>query len=135
MSQEKKASEQISAFLKFLEQAEKDYEWAIQEESKAEMLTQDYLHQLELVPLTYHDRAKVAKQLRECRIHRRAAKDILIVNGSIVDFVRTEKGKVLISQLQQVVGKVRKEERHMQERTYTPKVLKQEEFQLSESRP
>ena len=89
MSEEKKLSEQISEFLKLLEQVEKDYAWAIQEESKSEMLTQDYLHQLELVPFTYHERAKVAKQLRDCRVHRRAMKDIMIVNGPIVDFIRT----------------------------------------------
>ena len=130
MSEEKKLSEQISEFLKLLEQVEKDYAWAIQEESKSEMLTQDYLHQLELVPFTYHERAKVAKQLRDCRVHRRAMKDIMIVNGPIVDFIRTEKGKVLISQLQQVVGKVRKEERHLQERAYNPKVLSKDKFAI-----
>ena len=52
MNEERKLSEQISNFLKLLEQVEKDYTWAIQEEVQAENLTQDYLHQLELLPFT-----------------------------------------------------------------------------------
>ena len=128
MSDEKKLSEQISNFLKLLEQVEKDYAWAIQEEVQAENLTQDYLHQLELLPFTYQERAKIAKKLSECRIQRRAMKDTIMLNGPVVEFLETEKGKVLIAQLQQVLGKVRKGERIIKERTYTPKVLSQEAF-------
>ena len=62
MSEEKKLSEQISEFLKLLERAEKEYTWAIQEEMQAENLTQDYLHQLELMPFTYHERTQIAKK-------------------------------------------------------------------------
>ena len=128
MNDEKKLSEQISEFLKLLEQVEKDYTWAIQEEAQAENLTQDYLHQLELLPFTYQERAKIAKKLSECRIQRRAMKDTIMLNGRVVDFLETEKGKALIAQLQQVLGKVRKGERIIKERTYTPKVLSQEAF-------
>ena len=128
MSEEKKLSEQISEFLKLLEQVEKDYAWAIQEEVQAENLTQDYLHQLELFPISYHERSKIAKKLSECRIQRRAMKDTIMLNGPVVEFLETEKGKILIAQLQQVLGKVRKGERIIKERTYTPKVLSQEDF-------
>lgn len=128
MNEERKLSELISDFLKFLEQVEKDYTWAIQEEVQAENLTQDYLHQLELLPFTYHERAKIAKKLSECRVQRRAMKDTIMLNGPVVEFLETEKGKVLIAQLQQVLGKVRKGERIIKERTYTPKVLCQEAF-------
>ena len=128
MNEERKLSEQISVFLKFLEQVEKDYAWAIHEEAQAENLTQDYLHQLELLPFSYHERAKIAKKLSECRIQRRAIKDTIMLNGPVVEFLETEKGKALIAQLQQVLGKVRKGERIIKERTYTPKVLCQEAF-------
>ena len=129
MSEEKRLSDQISEFLKLLEQIEKDFEWAIQAEAQDENLTQDYLHQLELLPFSYHDRAKTAEKLKDCRIHRRAMKDTIAITAPIVDFARSEKGKVLISNLQQVLGKVRKEERRLEERTYTPKVLSKEDFQ------
>lgn len=128
MNKETKISEQISAFLKFLERIEKDYAWALQEESKAESQTQDHLHQLELLEFSHHEQAKIAKQLKECRIRRRSMKDTILVCTPIVEFLGSEKGKMLISQLQQVLGKVRKEERHLEERTYTPKVLSKEDF-------
>lgn len=128
MNEERKLSEQISNFLKLLEQVEKDYAWAIQEEAQAENLTQNYLHQLELLPFSYHERAKIAKKLSECRIQRRAMKDTIMLNGPVVEFLETEKGKALIAQLQQVLGKVRKGERIIKERAYTPKVLSQEAF-------
>lgn len=128
MNEETKTSEQISTFLKFLERIEKDYAWAQQEESKAESQTQDHLHQLELLEFSYHDQAKIAKQLKECRIRRRSMKDTILVYTPIVEFIESEKGKMLIGQLQQVLGKVRKEERRLEERTYTPKVLSKEEF-------
>ena len=128
MNEELKTSEQISAFLKFLERIQKDYAWALQEESKADAESQDRLHQLELFELSYHDQAKIAKQLKECRTRRRSMKDAILVYTPIVEFLESEKGKLLIGQLQQVLGKVRKEERRLEERTYTPKVLSKEDF-------
>lgn len=128
MHKDMKASDQISTFLKFLEGIEKDYNWALEEESKADGESQDWLHQLELLSLSYHDQAKIARQLKECRIRRRMMKDTIQVYTPIVDFIESDKGKMLISQLQQVLGKVRKEERRLEERTYTPRVLSKEEF-------
>lgn len=117
MNAEMKTSEQISAFLRFLERIEKDYAWALQEESKAEAESQDRLHQLEFLGLSYHDQSKIAKQLKECRIRRRVMKDTILVYTPIMEFIESEKGKMLIGQLQQVLGKVRKEERRLGERT------------------
>ena len=128
MNKEMEISTEISAFLKFLERVEKDYAWALQEESKAESQTQDHLHQLELLEFSHHEQAKIAKQLKECRIRRRSMKDTILVYTPIVEFLESEKGKMLIGQLQQVLGKVRKEERRLEERTYTPKVLSKEDF-------
>ena len=130
MDELQKTSEEISRFLKFLEQTEKDYAWAIEEMNRAENLTQDYLHQLELLPSTYHGRAHLAKRLKECRIRRRRMKDTFVVYGPVVELLRTERGKLIVNQLQQVLGKVRKEEKFLEERKYTPKVMKKEEFQI-----
>jgi hypothetical protein len=128
MNKEMEISTEISAFLKFLERVEKDYAWALQEESKADAESQDRLHQLELLDFSYHDQARIARQLKECRIRRRSMKDTILVCTPIVEFIESEKGKMLISQLQQVLGRVRKEERRLEERTYTPKVLSSEDF-------
>ena len=98
------------------------------EETRLEKLTQDYLHLLELTDLSYHDRAKLAEKLKDCRIQRRTAKDMVAVLEPIVEFLSTERGKVLISQLQQVLGKIRKAEKYIEQRSYTPKVLNKEVF-------
>lgn len=128
MDELQKTSEEISRFLKFLEQTEQDYVWAAENMNRAEGLTQDLLHQLELQPSTYHSRANLAKRLKECRVQRRKMKDMFVVYGPVVELLRNEKGKLMVSQLQQVLGKVRKHERYLEERRYTPKVMKPEEF-------
>ena len=56
-------------------------------------------------------------------------KDTIVLNGLVVEFLETEKGKALIAQLWQVLGKVEKGERVIKERTNTPKVLSPEDFQ------
>ena len=122
-------SEVISEFLRLLEQSQKDYVWAIEEETRLERLTQDYLHMIELTDLSYHDRAKIAAKLKECRVQRREAKDTVNILEPVVEFLNNERGKMLISQLQQVLGKVRKAEKYIDQRTYTPKVLSEAEFQ------
>lgn len=122
-------SEWLSMFLQNMDQYAKDYEWAVQEETRLERLTQDYLHLLELAELDYHGRAKLAAKLREHRIQRRAAKDTVIVLEPIVEFLNSERGKLLIGQLQQVLGKVRKAEKYIDQRTYTPKVLERDVFE------
>ena len=131
MGELQKTSEVISRFLKFLEQMEKDYSWAIEEMKQMESMTQDYLHQLELLPSTYHSRAQLATRMKECRVRRRKMKDTVAIYGPIVDLLRTDKGKMIVNQLQQVLGRVRKEEKFREERKYNPKVMKKEEFQLA----
>lgn len=121
-------SETVSRFLLDMDQAQKDYNWALQEESRMEKLTQDYLHMLEFGDLDYRRRAAVAKAIKECRVKRRESKDIINTTEPLVDFFNGERGKMLISQLQQVLGKIRKEEKFIEQRTYIPKVLGQEVF-------
>lgn len=121
-------SEWLSEFLQGMEQTPKDYEWA-QEETRLEKLTQDYLHLLELSDLNYHDRAKIAGKLKDCRIERRAAKDMIMVLEPVTEFLTSERGKMLISQMQQVLGKVRKAEKYIEQRSYTPKVLSQRDYE------
>lgn len=123
-----KYSETISEFLKQMDQMQKDYDWALQEEDRLEKLTQDYLHMLELTELSYRDRARIAKYIKECRIERRNAKDVIATAAPVVDFLNSEKGKELIGQLQQTLGRVRKAENNIEIRTYMPRVLSKEQF-------
>ena len=123
-------SEEIGRFLRLMEQCQKNYEWATQEEIRQEKLSQDYLHLLELSDLSYHDRAKVAMKLKECRMNRRVAKDTAAILGCVTEFLNNERGKMLTGQLQQVLGKVRKAEKYIDQRSYTPKILSQEDFEM-----
>lgn len=121
-------SDRLSEFLRKLNQLPSDYEWALQKVTRLEKLTQDYLHMLELSELSYHEKAGIAEKLKECRIERRAAKDMTAVLEPITEFLNGERGKLLVGQLQQVLGKMRKAEKQIEQRTYTPKVLSKDDF-------
>lgn len=122
-------SERLSEFLHELNQLPRDYEWALQKVTRLEKLTQDYLHMLELSELSYHEKAGIAEKMKECRIDRRTAKDVTAVLEPITEFLNGERGKLLVSQLQQVLGKMRKAEKQIEQRTYTPKVLSKDDFE------
>lgn len=126
---EQKLSQQISGFLQLMEQAQKSYAYSAEEVQRMEFLTQDYLHKLELQSCSRHARAKVATAIRDCRTVRRQHKDNTIILEPLVSFLQTDKGKLLIPQLQQTLGAVRKAERLTQERQYHPRVLSAEEYE------
>ena len=83
-------SEEIGDFLRLLDQAQKDYAWYKDELHRLEQLQQDYLHMLELQDATYHKRAKIASELRQCRIDRREAKDTIAILDPMVDFLQSD---------------------------------------------
>lgn len=122
-------SQKISDFLKFLSQATSDYSFSKQEVGRLEQLTQDYLHKLELQEGNYHERARVAAAIRRCRLERRIHKDRIAVLEPVVQCMTTDRGKMMVSQLQQMLGDVRKEERATKDRHYVPRVLSQEEYE------
>ena len=126
---EQKLSQQISGFLQLMEQAQKSYAYSAEEVQRMELLTQDYLHKLELQSCSYHARTRVATAIRDCRAERRRHKDNTIILEPLVGFLQTEKGKLLISQLQQTLGAVRRAERATVDRHYHPRVLSAEEYE------
>ena len=126
---EQKISNQISSFLLMLDNAQKSYAYSNEEVERMQLLTVDYLHLLELNSCNYHTRAKVAAAIRDCRTERRQHKDNTIILEPLVSFLQSEKGKLLISQLQQTLGAVRKAERSTQDRQYHPRVLSAEEYE------
>lgn len=126
---EKNTSQQISDFLTFLSGVTEDYKHSQEEVRLLEELTQDYMHKLELQDHTYHQRAKIASALRQCRIDRRFHKDRITVLDPVVQCLTSDKGKLILSQLQQTLGAVRKAERSTQDRRYIPRVLSAEEYE------
>ena len=126
---EKNTSQQIADFLTFLSGVTEDYKHSQEEVRLLEELTQDYMHKLELQDHTYHQRAKIASALRQCRIDRRFHKDRIAILDPVVQCLTSDKGKLILSQLQQTLGAVRKAERSTQDRRYIPRILSAEEYQ------
>lgn len=119
-------SQSVSQFCRMMDDAKKDYAWNYAAVNKADRLTQDYLHKLELDSLDYRQRAKVATQLARCRQMRRECKDTVEVLEPLVDFLESEKGKHLLNLMREVLGRTRKVEERMGTRVYVPRVLEQE---------
>lgn len=121
-------SDRIVDFLALLDQVKADNAFAQDELTRLDQLIQDHLHRLELIDLSYHEQAKVARALKECRIARRAVKDTITVTEPILEFVESERGQMAVNHLQQVLGKVRRAEKNAQLRHYSPRVMSFEEY-------
>ena len=119
-------SNTISDFCKMVTEAKADYEWNRSEVNRLDRLTQDYLHQLELHDLGYHDRAKVATKIADCRKLRRASKDTVEILEPFIEFIDSEKGRQTMNLMREALGKTRKTEKFMETRTYRYKVLEEE---------
>lgn len=128
---EQPLSSEIASLIKRLNQVQQEYDWCHDVEAQMNALSQDYLHQLELVEMTYHERARVATELQRCRINRRAAKDTASISEPLVVFLRSDRGKVLLSHLNEVLGQTRKIEKAMSQRSYIPRVMGLDEFRMS----
>ncbi len=78
--------------------------------------TQDYLHELELVEHTYHERGRIAKELAALRQKRRAAKDMIELATPVVNWAAQNKSA--IESLQRVLGEMRKIDERQLTRVY-----------------
>lgn len=112
----------ISDFCKMVDNAKSDYQWNRDEVNRLDRLTQDYLHMLELDKLDYKQRAKVATQIAKCRQERRASKDTAETLEPLIQFLDSDKGRNMMNLLREVLGKTRKVEERMENRTYRYKV-------------
>lgn len=113
----------IVNFLDMITSAKDDYDWNLDEVIRLDKLTQDYLHMLELEKLDYRQRAKVATKISKCRQLRRASKDTVEVLKPFIEFIDSEKGRQMVNLTKEVLGKTRKVEQRMVDRTYRYRVL------------
>ena len=91
-------------------------------------LTQDYLHALELQDNGYHERARIATALQQCRKDRRPDKDNVYLTEQIAAYLSTKKGQEMIGRLEFLRNMARNIERTAPGRKYTPRVLTQREY-------
>ena len=117
------ASETISSFLDFLKDSTEQYAIEYQNVHEKDQESQDLLHKLELQPLTYHQEAHLAADLKRVRSERRESKDTVTVLEPIKSYC--ESNTTAIKTLERLLGEVRKSEKSLENRVYIPRVLKE----------
>lgn len=121
-------SENVADFLKFIKQAETEYDMALDMMKKCEKLECDLLHQLEIEKLSVGDRNKLATKLRICLQDRRYYKNIVEEYMPLVNILADVDIKKSIHKFEQVLGQIRKAESYHENRKYYPRIMKYEEY-------
>ncbi len=112
-------SQGIESFLSYIRMTEQMNRMAIADEQQSNDETQDILHSLELENHDYHSTAHLALKLKEVRQMRRDAKNTIAQTTPVVEWIEHNRG--VIKGLEQLLGKVRREEKNAEGRIYTPK--------------
>lgn len=89
----------------FIESVERHNEMLITK-GWCESKTQDLLHELELVPHSFNERGRIAKELSEVRQKRREAKNLIEMLSPLVDWYEHQQSSV--NALKRVLGEMRK---------------------------
>ena len=121
-----KASEEIKGFLDFIRGCEVRYKMALEVMETENKRTQDFLHAIEFEPHA-EERSKIATRMRASRITRRESKDTIEELEPLIEFLNIPANKKAVDQLTQILGKVRKAEKYHENRTYHPRVEKNEQ--------
>lgn len=116
-------SKYISDFCAMVDEIQKDFAWNVSEVNRLDKLTQDYLHVLELQDTNYKKRASLATKLANCRRERRESKDTIEILEPLIAFLESEKGKNMMNLMREALGKMRKVEERMKNRSYRFRVL------------
>lgn len=113
-------SEQISNFLNFMNQAEKDYKTSYEMVGICDTQDQDLLHAMENAT-NKRECNKISWDAHENRVQRRKHKDRTAELYPVIKFI--EEHKKSLERLKQVLGEVRKEEEyHDSDRKYYSRV-------------
>ena len=121
-------SEILYAFLSTLDSIDRLYNNNLEKLRERDLMTQDYLHGLELTDFNYAERAKIATKLRNVRRKRRKAKDYIEICEPLEEFIHNSNNQKFISKLKEVLGQVRKLEKSHQNRIYINKIIDKEDW-------
>lgn len=122
---EKRVSEQIKAFLDFVDECMKLNSMAcsgVEDENKRQ---QDLLHAIEFE----NDPDKIAGigiRLHQNRAERRVYKDLFELTDPVVQFFQESPNRKALDQMRQLLGKVRKVEKYHENRVYIPRIKEKE---------
>jgi hypothetical protein len=127
MCREKKVSLSVKEFMDFVSQVKSDYEYSYALVNQLDkQYGTDLAHELELSPSK--DKNKIATKMRTNRLDRRYYKDIVEEIEPVYQLMTDPQHKKTFDMLNQVLGKVRKAEEYHKDRTYHPRVSKQDEI-------
>lgn len=125
---EEPLSEKIECLLDALYAVQQIYAQSNEKVTQLEHLTQDYLHALELEATSYHERARIATVLKQCREARRPYKDNVYLTEPITAYLKSQEGKKFLGKLEHLRNLARNTERSAPGRKYTPRVLTKAEY-------
>lgn len=117
-----KNSEIIANATDFIIKAADKYNCNSEIVTKCNKLVCDIEHELELGDYNRDGLAKLAREIRDAKRERRKAKDIVEELQPVMDFMNEPQNRKLISNLQELVGAIRKVEKYHEHRFYTPRV-------------
>lgn len=125
------ASKKISDFCNFYTEAVNTYCYCKTQMQECDKLTQDILHKIELDETNCDERSKLATQLKYCRKDRRYYKDrveelepfVSLFSDQHSDSKATKRTMNLITNC---LGAVRKQEAYHENRTYKPRIIKED---------
>jgi hypothetical protein len=112
-------SDKIAYFLSYIEEQCKMYDISKDILKECDEATQDLLHKMEIDPVKYKERARLATKLQAVRRQRRTAKDMTEITKIIAIWAKDNKS--IIGSLQRLLGDIRKAEKKQQNRTYIPR--------------
>ena len=124
---DKKVSEQLSDFLKFIRDCNTDKKLYTEYVETEDKKTQDILHKIELNTLKRDEKTKIVTKLQEVRRTRREFKDKIEVVEDICKYFEAPTHISMIRDLEQILGKIRKIEERQGNKIYVPRVLTEEE--------
>lgn len=112
-----KDSEKLSAFLDFLRSSDEELYIVCSIQRDMDQATQDILHHIEMQENTQHEFILEGIALKDIRQKRRNAKDRERILTPVVEWYAANQR--VVNDLQRLLGKVRKEEKSIENRTYT----------------
>ena len=124
---DKKVSEQLSDFLKFIRDCNTDKKLYTEYVETEDKKTQDILHKIELNTLKRDEKTKIVTKLQDIRRTRREFKDRIEVIDDICKYFEDPAHISMIRDLEQILGKIRKIEERQGNKIYVPRVLTEEE--------
>lgn len=112
-----KDSEKLSAFLDFLRSSDEELYIVCSIQRDMDQATQDILHHIEMQENTQHEFILEGIALKDIRQKRRNAKDREKILTPVVEWYAANQR--VVNDLQRLLGKIRKEEKSIENRTYT----------------